>query len=165
MSQLDVDQLIKDLERDEDVRLKVYLCPAGFNTIGCGRNLDDLGLSEAEVIFCEATAAELIAGKSITAPMSRYLLRNDIARCQKELDKNAPWWRNMPEPAQRALCNMLFNMGWSRLSGFKHLMGALKSGLYVAAGAHAKDSAWYTQVGDRAKRIVAMFESCAKVAA
>lgn len=165
MPQLDVDQLMKDLDRDEGTRLKVYKCPAGANTIGTGRNLDALGLSEDEVIFCDATAAELIAGKTITAPMARYLLRNDIKRCQAELDKNAPWWRNMPEAGQRALCNMLFNVGWSRLSGFKHMLGALKSGLYVAAAAHAKDSAWYGQVGKRAKRICDLYDSCAKVAA
>lgn len=165
MPSLDDDQLMKDLERDEGTRLTVYLCPAGRHTIGTGRNLDDLGLSEDEVIFCDATAAELIAGKQITLQMARYLLRNDIARCKKELDANAPWWRNMPEPAQRGLMNMLFNLGWSRLSGFKNMLSALKSGLYSAAAAHARDSAWYGQVGDRAKRICTLFESCAGKAA
>lgn len=161
MPQLDEDQLMKDLDRDEGTKLKAYKCPAGFWTVGTGRNLESLGLRADEEIFCEATAKELIAGKTITAPMARYLLRNDIARCKAELDVHCPWWKDMPEPAQRALCNMAFNLGWTRLSGFRSMLNALKSGLYTAAAAHAKNSAWYTQVGDRAKRICALYESCA----
>lgn len=162
---LNVDQLIADLIRDEGCKLKVYKCPAGRNSVGIGRNLDDLGLSDAEEIFLALSKEELLAGASITESGARYLLRNDIKRCTTELDVHCPWWTSMPEPAQRALMNMNFNMGWTKLSAFKLMLGALKDGLYAAAAFQAQNSDWFKQVKDRGPRVVALYQSCAKAAA
>ncbi|MGH7343293.1 MAG: hypothetical protein ACREK4_00145 [Candidatus Rokuibacteriota bacterium] len=45
-------------------------------TIGVGRNLVATGLSADEI---------------------GYLLRNDIARCRRELGRHLPWWRALSE--------------------------------------------------------------------
>ena len=42
------DALIHDLKRDEGVKLNPYKCTAGKLTIGVGRNLDDVGITEEE---------------------------------------------------------------------------------------------------------------------
>jgi lysozyme len=52
------------LIRQEGNRKFPYECTAGKLTIGVGRNLDDMGLTEDEVL---------------------YLLDNDIQRCDTEL--------------------------------------------------------------------------------
>jgi lysozyme len=39
------------LIRHEDIRLKPYYCSEGKLTIGCGRNLEDIGLSKEEALF------------------------------------------------------------------------------------------------------------------
>jgi lysozyme len=124
--------IIEDLKRDEGVRLKPYRCTAGKLTIGIGRNLDDIGISMAE---------------------AEMLLTNDIAVAKGSLDQHIPWWRKHPVPIQDCLINMVFNMGWPRLSGFKNMLTALEKGNYAEAADHALDSAWAKQVGDRAKRI------------
>lgn len=162
MAVLDEAQLIRDLERDEGRKLTVYKCTAGKNTVGIGRNLDDVGLSHAEQQALGCTTADLRAGKvALTSQQADLLCANDVARVKAELDRNVPWWRDLPEPGQRGLANMLFNLGWSRLSGFKKMLAALKAGKFHHAADEARDSDWFNQVGRRAERICEMFMSCA----
>lgn len=60
------DDIILDLKLDEGLRLKPYRDTVGKLTIGIGRNLDDVGISEAE---------------------AEYLLSNDLDRTISDLDK------------------------------------------------------------------------------
>lgn len=150
-----------DLIRDEGKVNTVYRCPAGKNTIAVGRNIDDLGLSAEELAVCNATLPEILAGTRISDAACMYMLDNDIKRCRVELSLHCPWWVDMPEPCQRGLMNMLFNLGWTRLSGFKNMLGALQAGLWNAAADHAADSAWHGQVGKRAERVEGLFRSAA----
>ena len=65
------EKLLEMLKRHEGVRSHVYLCSAGYETIGVGRNISKsgMGLSEDEV---------------------NYLLENDIERVIKELSSEYP---------------------------------------------------------------------------
>lgn len=132
---MDRDALIDDLIRDEGLRLKPYRDTVGKLTIGIGRNLDDVGISSDE--------AELLA-------------QNDIDSVMADLDRALPWWRQMDDVRQRALANMAFNLGISRLIGFKNTLAYLKAGDYEAAAVGALDSKWAKQVGVRADRIAGM---------
>lgn len=136
MPDLDIDKLRSELARDERLRLKPYKCTSGYLTIGYGRNLESNGITREE---------------------ADAMLDYDIAAISKDLDKNIPWWRQMPEPAQRGLINMAFNLGWPRLKLFANMLAALKSGNYFEAAQHALDSKWSFQVGDRATRIGELF--------
>jgi len=132
-----IDILVTDLLRDEDMKLKPYLCPAGKLTVGVGRNLEDVGITEAEATL---------------------LLANDIKRTRAELDRALPWWRDLPYPWQRGLTNMAFNLGLTRLLDFKLMLAALKTGDGETAAREALDSTWAReQVGIRAKRIAALY--------
>ena len=133
---MDIEKLYADLRLDEGLRLKPYLDSVGKLTIGIGRNLDDRGISEQE---------------------ADNMFFNDISAVRAELDEKIPWWSNMPEPAQRGLANMAFNLGWPRLSQFKMMLAALEVGDWKAAAAEALDSTWAKQVGDRAKRVAELF--------
>jgi len=136
MPDLNITKLRDDLARDEGLRLRPYKCTAGYLTIGYGRNLE---------------------GNGITREEADAMLNHDIGVVSKDLDKNIPWWRQMPEPAQRGLINMAFNLGWPRLKLFANMLAALKSGNYFEAAQHALDSKWSFQVGDRATRIGELF--------
>lgn len=136
MTTMNLAKLKADLVRDEGLRLKPYRCTAGKLSIGVGRNLDDVGISKAEAMA---------------------MLDADLEWVRDDLDRNCPWWRRMPEPAQRALANMLFNLGWSRLSAFRNMLAALQAGDYEAAAEECLDSKWATQVGDRSRRIVNLY--------
>lgn len=132
---MDVAPLVEELKRDEGVRLKPYRCTAGKLTIGIGRNLEDVGITESE---------------------AEYLLRTDVARSMADLDRFFPWWRRMSEPRQRALCNMCFNLGVGGLAKFKKFLAALERGDYADAAREALDSAWAHQVGARSQRLAKM---------
>ena len=133
---MQINQIILDLERDEGVRLKPYLDTVGKTTIGVGRNLTDNGITAAE---------------------ARVLLQNDLFRVANELDRVAPWWREMSQLRQNALVNMAFNLGLPRLLTFKKMMLALENGNFETAWAEAMGSKWAAQVGERANRIADSF--------
>ena len=131
--------LRNDLIRDEGLKLKPYKDGVGKLTIGVGRNLDDRGITEVEAYaMCD----------------------HDIEIVATELDRNASWWRDLPEPAQRGLMNMCFNMGWPRLSRFQRMLSALKLQSFKIAATEALDSTWAKQVGARAERIAGDFRGC-----
>ena len=127
-----------DLTRDEGLRLRPYQDTVGKLTIGVGRNLDDVGISEAEALV---------------------MLEADIDRSVTELNRHLPWLLDRPEPVQRALANMCFNLGWPRLSGFRNMLAALEAGAYDRAAGEALDSRWARQVGARAQRIAALIRT------
>jgi lysozyme len=132
---MDVKALTDELVRDEGMRTKPYYCTAGKLTIGVGRNIEDVGITEDE---------------------ARYLLENDIRRVCAELDQAFPWWRQLSDRRQRALANMAFNLGLGRLLKFRKCLAALEAGDYAEAAAQALNSTWARQVGARASRIAVM---------
>ena len=89
-------RLVIMLKRHEGVRDKVYMCSAGYETIGVGRNISasGLGLSNDEV---------------------EYLLKNDIMRCQQELRGEYDWFKDLDSVRQDALIDLSFNLGQTRL--------------------------------------------------
>lgn len=129
---MDVDALIGQLRVDEGIRLKPYVDTVGKQTIGIGRNLTDVGISESE-------ATELCL--------------NDIKRSMAALDAQLPWWTSLDDKRQQALVNMCFNMGIQRLLGFHNFLGFLEAGNYAAAGDEMLKSLWANQVGQRAQRL------------
>lgn len=135
MSPYDPVALRADLIRDEGEHFKPYRCTAGKLTIGVGRNLDDVGITQAE---------------------SRFMLETNIAQVVEQFDQALPWWRSLSEARQRALLNMGFNLGLPRLLGFKRMLAALQQGDYRTAALQALDSTWAKQVGERAQRIAAL---------
>lgn len=128
--------ITSDLKRDEGLRLKPYYDSVDKQTIGYGRNLDDVG---------------------ITAREAEILLENDIARAIDDLNRALSWWHSLPEPQQRGLLNMAFNLGLTKLLKFKKMLAALEAGDGNLAALEALDSVWAGQVGDRAKRIATLY--------
>lgn len=129
---MDVDKLKDQLILHEGLELKSYQCSAGFITLGVGRNVEELGITEDE---------------------ARYLLDNDILRVTKELDSAMPWWRNMSEVRQRVVVDMVFNLGISRFLNFKNAINAMQEEDWDEAAAQMLDSRWADQVGQRATRL------------
>ncbi len=131
--------LIAELRRDEGVRRKPYRCTAGKLSIGAGRNLDDVGLSDDEI---------------------DYLLANDITRSVADLDKHLPWWRKLSPVRQRVMVNLCFNMGIGNdtrgLRSFKNTLTRIQAGDYDGAARGMAGSKWARQVGARATRLIAM---------
>ena len=155
-----IDLLRNDLERDEGLRLKVYKCPAGYDTIGYGRNLESNPLSPAEVEFCGYTTQELRDGALIVEAHAVFFLQNDIERVIKQLDAAEPWWITRPDNVRRGLANMVFQMGLRGVQGFKRMMASLQAGDYAGAKREALDSKWAkVDSPKRAERVTALFHA------
>jgi len=136
MKHINLANMKQELERDEKFKRKIYQCTAGKNTIGIGRNLDDVGIRRDE---------------------AEYMLVNDIKEAESYAMKY-PWYINLDATRKRAIVNMMFNLGPSRFKGFKNAIKAMSVGDHVTAAAEFKDSRWYKQVGVRAKRVCYMIE-------
>lgn len=130
--------LREQLILDEGIRFRPYPDTEGKMTIGVGRNLSDNGLTRDEIMF---------------------LLDNDIATAINDLDRVLPWWRTMNSVRQNVIVNMCFNLGITRLVGFKKALAAMEKGDYETAAREMENSAWYTQVGPRAYRLVSLMRS------
>lgn len=137
MPDSELEQLEAELERDEGNRLKPYRCSSDKMTIGVGRNLDDVG---------------------ITADEARFLLRNDIARVQLELE-TLPWFPNLVGARRRAIMNLCFNVGLPSLLGFRKMISAIEADDWDTAANELLDSRYAQQVGARAGRLAAMLRS------
>ena len=53
---------------------------------------------------------------------------------------------------------MIFNMGMTRLSKFKNMHKALELQNWKQAAIEGRDSKWYTQVTNRAERLMSKLE-------
>lgn len=124
--------IFAQLRRDEDCKLKPYKDSVGKLTIGIGRNLDDVGISEDE---------------------AEYLLTNDVKKVASQLDIALPWYINLDEVRKGVLLNMAFNMGINGLLGFKNTLNHIANGNYDIAAQEMLQSKWAIQVGVRATRL------------
>ena len=132
---MDKQRLIEQLRLHEGVEHKPYVDTVGKTTIGVGRNLDDVGLTDDEI---------------------DYLLDNDIHTVMSELDVWWAGWRELDEVRQRVLADMMFNMGRPTLNKFENFYAALVDGNYEQASVEMLDSRWAEQVGQRAQRLAGM---------
>ncbi len=132
--------LVKMLKRHEGVRSKVYICSAGYETIGVGRNIAEsgLGLSDDEI---------------------NYLLANDIKRVREELTDSYFWFPAMNEARQDAMIDISFNLGQTRLRGFVNALEAMSREQFDIAADEFMDSKWATQVGNRAIEVTEMIRT------
>lgn len=130
--------LQQQLLRDEGLRLKVYVDTVGKRTIGVGRNLDDVGITNSEALL---------------------LLDHDIDRAEQACVSVFPWFGDLDPVRQRVLINMTFNLGIGSLQTFTHTLEAVKDGRYKTAALAMVNSKWAQQVGARAVRLASMMES------
>ncbi|MCY4044388.1 MAG: glycoside hydrolase family protein [Cellvibrionales bacterium] len=130
-------ELLAQLRVHEGRRLQVYHCTGGKLTIGYGRNIEDNGISEKE--------ADL-------------LLYNDVINCVQEANRSFDFYSRLNDPRKAVIINMLFNLGLSRLRGFKKFLAAVAAGDYKTAAAEMLDSRWAKQVKGRAIQLANQME-------
>lgn len=122
-------RLVNQLIRHEGMELKMYKCPAGYNTIGAGHNLDE---------------------NPITEQAARKILEDDIFIAYTDLVRAVPWMDKVDEVRLEAFVNMVFNLGITRFKKFEKMIEAAHNGQWDEAARQALDSKWADQVGFRA---------------
>lgn len=148
-------KLRAELKRDEGLKLRVYLDSKRIPSIGVGRNLNAIGIRASETARLGITKASVLA-HGITEAQAYVLLDNDIDEAEHALDRDWPWWRKLDGVRQRALINMMFNMGPATMRQFRNSLTLIQNGRYALAAKNLSVSAWDAQVGARADRLQAM---------
>lgn len=142
--------LVERIKQNED--FKPYLYPDAHGmSIGYGHFAEGDGSTPVEAIL------GYNPGNVITKEEAEILLQYDISRAKDQLIRTFPWVSNQPKEVQDNLIDMTFNLGIGGISGFKRALNYIQNEDYSSAANELADSDWYSQVGDRAKRIVGDF--------
>lgn len=128
--------LVHDLMMDEGLRTFVYRDSTGNLTWGYGHKDNSV---DPRLTF--------------TAAQCRAQLMIDVDQAEQELDVHCPWWDTLANIRQDVLVNMMFNLGWGKLGGFKRFLAAAQAHDYARAAEEMLDSLWAKQVHGRAIRL------------
>lgn len=164
--QLNTVRLHSQLVLEEGLRLMAYddatgyPVPAGGKckgnlTVGVGHNLDALPLTPSQIAIVGHDGRT----QPITTSNAFMVLDGDISDVSRALVIDLPWCEGLDEIRARVLVDMAFNMGVHGLLKFHTFLSQMKLGNYAAAADDLKQTAWYGEVGSRARRLVAMIET------
>jgi lysozyme len=115
--------------KHEGTRLFPYTDTVGKLTIGIGRNLTDIGISQDE---------------------ADMLLTNDLDRARTGIAEAWPPFSQLDEVRQAVIEDMAFNMGVAGLLQFHNTLAAVAAGNWQEAHDGMLASKWAKQVGPRA---------------
>ena len=140
---MNIYKLQKELERDEGVKYEVYHDHLGYPTLGIGHLITD---DDPE---CGAAV-----GTEVTEYRVKEAFETDVETVLSDCERLYVQFEHLPEEAQLVIANMMFNMGFPRLSKFKGMKRGVDDRDWDAAADEMVDSNWYRQVTNRADRLV-----------
>ena len=130
--------IIEQLKIDEGFSDRPYLCTAKKNTIGYGRNLDDVPFSNEEIQILGRTSFD---DKPLSEDEAEMLLVNDVNRVIKSVVAFS-FWGELNPARQGVIVNMCFNMGVRGFLKFTDTIGYLQDCFYESASREMLDSKW-----------------------
>ena len=140
---MNVDQLRKELAEDEGCKYEIYLDHLGYPTFGIGHLI---------------RASDPENGQPVGTPVSedrvKQAFESDIETVLEDCARLYDNFYELPEEVQLIIANMMFNLGYPRLSKFKGMKAGVDAGRWSDAADEMVDSQWYRQVTNRAERLV-----------
>ena len=149
---MNIDKLRRDLEIDEGVKYEIYLDHLGYPTFGIGHLITE-----------DDSEDGLDVGTSIDTVRVNEAFEDDVQNVLSDCEKLYVQWEHLPEEVQLIVANMMFNMGYTRLSKFKGMKRGVDARDWNAAADEMVDSRWYNQVTNRADRLVVRMRSVTPV--
>ena len=138
-----IEQLKQELASDEGCKYEIYLDHLGLPTFGIGHLVKDTDPEHLKPV-----------GTVVEQERVHQAFMLDIAVTIDECHVLYPDWGDLPEEVQLIIANMMFNIGRPRLSKFKKMKAAVDARDWAEAADQMVDSKWYTQVPNRARRLV-----------
>lgn len=114
-------KLIRELKKDEGLRLKAYQDHLGVWTIGYGTNLQTLEISEGQA-----------------ERWLRSYVENIIERAEQ-----LPLFMQLDGTRKDVILSMMYQMGFNGTLKFKNMWRAIEQGDYMLAGEEMRDSRWW----------------------
>jgi lysozyme len=140
---MDLEKLRKELEADEGRIDEIYTDHLGYPTFGIGHLVVE---DDPEY------------GKEIGTYVPEYRVikafKQDIKTVLSDCNRLYEDFEDLPEEVQRVIANMMFNMGYTRLSKFRGMKRGVDARDWNDAADEMVDSRWYNQVTNRATRLV-----------
>ncbi|WDE11173.1 glycoside hydrolase family protein [Thalassomonas haliotis] len=128
---MSIQNTVEQIKKHEGFRSHPYYCTAKKLTLGYGRNLDDVGISEQE---------------------AEILLQNDLSECKAVVKRNIDT-RYCNDAQVGVLINMAYNLGASGLMAFQKMLANVEAGDFQGAANEMLDSRWAQQVPNRAEEL------------
>lgn len=97
-----------------------------------------------------------VAGRPCTPELAQMILGYHVDQTWAELIQAIPWITHLPEPCQRALTDMAFNMGAAKLLKFNIFIGLMRAEKFAEAAADLETTLWWKQVGTRGPKVKAL---------
>ena len=143
-----IDQLREDLERDEGCVNEIYLDHLGYETFGIGHLVK---YSDEEYGWS--------VGTDVDERRVQEVFEEDVQTVLSDCEKLYDGFYDLPEEVQLIIANMMFNLGYTRLSKFRGMKRGVDSRNWEKAADEMVDSRWYRQVTNRADRLVVRMRS------
>jgi lysozyme len=147
---MNTERLMKQLKKDEGIRVRAYNDSLGYKTVGVGhliKKSDPDWLRELEV------------GDKITMQEVEELFISDLSiAIHDAMRVFAEVWDDFPDMAQEVFINMIFNLGVTRFLKFKKTILYAYAMDWDKVASEMLDSKWAKQVGQRAYRLSAQIE-------
>ena len=140
---MDLEKLRKELEIDEGCKYEIYTDHLGYPTFGIGHLVVEHDAEYGKEIGTYVSENRVIK-----------VFEQDIKTVLSDCNRLYEDFEDLPEEAQRVIANMMFNMGYTRLSKFKGMKRGVDARDWNAAADEMVDSRWYNQVTNRATRLV-----------
>ena len=127
-----MEKLIEHIKQEEGFRSRVYQCTEGYDTIGFGFAIKDLELTED---ICE------------------LILKEKLIKLYSRVDKQIPFFKQLPVEIQDVILNMCYQMGVTGVSKFKKTLAYLENKEFKKAAIEMLDSRWARQTPNRARKL------------
>ena len=139
-----IDDLKKELRRDEGCKFSIYKCTAGKLTFGIGHMVKP---EDPEYGKPEGT---LVMPLRVEQAFS-HDVRHAILDCHTVFDD----FFGFPVEVQKILGNMMFQLGINRFLKFKKMIAAIDDANWLLAAEEMRDSLWNKQTPERSERLIA----------
>ena len=140
---MDIEQLRSEIEADEGNVSEIYLDHLSLPTFGIGH-------------LVKKTDPEysMPVGTAVSRKRVNSCFNEDIMGTIEDCEKLYKDFYKLPEEVKLILCNMMYNLGYTRLSKFSKLKKAISESNWKEASKQMHQSKWRTQVPNRAERLI-----------
>ncbi len=141
-----------EIKRHEGEVLKIYEDSLGYKTLGIGH-------------LCQPEDPEYAweVGTKVSQEVVDMYYEQDFEKHHQEtihVFGSEEDFENLPEPIQRVLVNMCFNLGGTRLSKFRNMLRACREHNWDEMARQMEDSRWFGQVGRRSIELQKIVLEC-----